>query len=164
MKIEPRLEDDNFMLAWVSLSHVTTRLRETLEYAFQEELGISLAEQDMLKQIAVNEGLTLTEIAKRIYFSKAGLTKMLDRLEAQDLVKRQPDLKDRRVIRAIPTAKGKRVLTKSRDILRATMEREFRAHLSDKDLKQLNQSLRSLLQSWGAWEGQVAHLKGEAHD
>lgn len=164
MKFEPRLEDNNFMLAWVSLSHVATRLSETLEYTFQEELGISLAEQDMLKQIAVNEGLTLTEIAKRIFFSKAGLTKMLDRLEAQDLVKRQPDLKDRRVVRAIPTAKGKRVLKKSREILRAIMEREFRAHLSDTDLKRLNQSLRALLESWGVWEAQIAHLKGEAHD
>jgi len=164
MKIEPRIEDDNFMLAWVSLSHAATRMTQGLEDAFQAELGISLAEQDLIKQIAVNDGLTLTELARRIFFSKAGITKMLDRLEAQSLLRREADPDDRRALRAVLTAKGKRTLTKSRAILRAYLEDHFAAHLSDRNVKQLNQALRALLEGLDVWDKQIDHLKGNPHD
>jgi len=164
MKNDPRIDDDNIMLAWASLSHAATRLTQGLETAYEAELGISLAEQDLLKQIAVNEGLSLTELARRIFFSKAGITKMLDRLEAQSLLRREPDPDDRRAMRAVLTAKGKRTLGKSRDILRGYIEQNFAAHLSERNVKQLNQSLRALLTGHGDWDSQINHLKGDSHD
>jgi len=164
MKNEPRIEDDNFMLAWVSLSHAATRLQAGLEAAYQDRLGISFAEQDLMKQIAANDGLRLTELARRIYFSKAGLTKMLDRLEGHKLVVREADPDDRRAMRATLTAKGKRTLTRSREILRTYMQENFRAHLSDRNVKQLNQSLCALLKGHDVWDAQIAHLKGKPHD
>lgn len=167
-KIEPPrppIPDDNPMLAWVSLIHAATHLRDGLERKFLAELGISGAEQDLLKQIAVNDGaLTLTALARRIFFSKAGITKMLDRLEKQGLLKREPDPADRRALRAVLTPKGQRTLATSNEILSEFVETHFAAHLKPSDLNKMNQALRALLEGLGAWEGQTAHLKGAAHE
>jgi len=165
MKTEPQITDDNHRLAWVSLSHAATRLTAMLEDEFERELALSMAEQDLMKQIDGNKGaLTLTELARRIYFSKAGITKMLDRLEGQGLLRREADPADRRALRAVLTTKGKRTLTDSRQVLADFLDEHFASHLSDRNVKQLNQSLRALLIGHGAWEGQIAHIKGEAHD
>jgi len=165
--MEQNLEtsDENPMLAWVSLVHASSRLTQGLDAALQEDVGISMAEQDLLKQIAVNQGaLTLTELARRIFLSKAGMTKMLDRLEKQGLLKRAPAPGDRRSLRVALTAKGRRILKRSQEVLLAYVAENMTAHLSTRQVKQLNQSLRAVLDGHGVWEGQIAHLKGEAND
>ncbi len=158
-------DENNPMVAWVNLIHASTHLREGLDTEMQAQLGISLAEQDFLKQINANDGaLKLSELARRIYFSKAGITKMLDRLEAQGLLTREPMPEDRRAMRAVLTDKGRSTVARSREVLSQYLEENFRAHLSDRNVRQLNYALKELLTGLGAWDGQLAQLEGAATD
>lgn len=151
----------DWMQTWVSLIHAATHLRTGLEETFRTELGFGLSEQDLLKQLSKNGGqLTLTELGKRIYFSKAGITKMLDRLEHAGLVTRQAVPGDRRSMSARLTKKGEAAFAKSTKILGAYVKGALRDHLSDDALINMKEALEELLMSHGVWEGQQRHLRG----
>lgn len=155
------LTTHEMMLTWVSLVHAGSYLPAALSQHLQTELGISLAEQDLLKQLGISGGeLRLVDLAQRIYLSKAGVTKMMDRLESAGLVKRIRSTTDRRVIMARLTEKGKMALERSRVLLLAWVEANLSAHLSDQQMLALGEGLRSLLEGHGRWEGQMAHLAG----
>jgi DNA-binding Lrp family transcriptional regulator len=103
------LSTHDFMMTWVSLVHAGSYLPNALSQHLRDELGISLPEQDLLKQLGVAGGeLMLVELSRRIYLSKAGVTKMMDRLESAGLVTRERSKSDRRVINARLTALEKR--------------------------------------------------------
>ena len=151
------------MMTWVSLVHAGSYLPAALSQHFQDELGISLAEQDLLKQLGVAGGeLKLVELSRRIYLSKAGITKMMDRLESAGLVSRERSDSDRRVINARMTAAGRKTLERSRKLLVAWVKANFSDHLNDRQLKTIRDGLENVLRGHGRWEGQLAHLKGNA--
>ena len=153
----------DYMLTWVSLVHAGTYLPGALKQHLQEELGISLAEQDLMKQLHVAGGnLKLVELSRRIYLSKAGVTKMMDRLEKAGLVERTRSESDRRVINAQLTAAGKKTFERSLKLLGPWVKSNLADHLSEKQLHALRDGLESLLQGHDRWEGQMAHLRGES--
>lgn len=155
-------ETRSMMQAWVSLIHAGTHFRHGLEKSLRDEIGISLAEQDLIKQLHVNGGvLTLTELSQRIYFSKAGVTRMLDRLEKSGLVVREPVPEDRRAFHAVLTPRGRETFDRSRVVLRDFVERHLGAVLDHDDLNELARILEHLLRAEGVFEGQQHHLKGE---
>jgi len=153
----------DYMLTWVSLVHAGTYLPAALSQHLQDELGISLAEQDLIKQLAVAGGtLKLVELSRRIYLSKAGVTKMMDRLENAGLVERARSKSDRRVINAQLTAAGKKTFQRSLKLLGTWVKANLADHLSEKQLHALRDALESVLQGHDRWDGQMAHLKGES--
>jgi DNA-binding MarR family transcriptional regulator len=128
----------------------------------QAEVGLSLAEQDLLKQLMLGGGeLKLSELSQRINLSKAGITKMMDRLQKAGFVKRVPSKTDRRVIMARLTKRGAIVLERSFELLGPWVETNLRQHLDDNQLLALKDSLEALLKSHDRWEGQVQHLAGD---
>ncbi len=148
------------MITWVSLVHAGSYFPGALSRHLQEELGISLPEQDLLKQLGVAGGeLKLVELSRRIYLSKAGITKMMDRLESAGHVARVRSKNDRRVIMARLTTSGKKVLARSRKLLVAWVETNLRDHLSDKQLLAMRDALETLLKGHDRWDGQMAHLR-----
>jgi MarR family 2-MHQ and catechol resistance regulon transcriptional repressor len=56
------------------------------------------------------EGLPLSEIGRRLVVTKANVTGLMDRLERQELIRRDSDSPDRRVIRACLTQHGTELL------------------------------------------------------
>ena len=151
----------DYMLAWVSLITAGSILGTELNSYLEDELGISLPEQDLLKQLAQAGGkLNMSVIASRIFLSRAGMTKMMDRMEAEKLVRRLPSKTDRRVINAVLTAKGRRVVARSWELLEPWVARNFRAHLSDKEVLALGSALKSLLEGREHWSPLMEHLGG----
>jgi MarR family 2-MHQ and catechol resistance regulon transcriptional repressor len=59
------------------------------------------------------EGLPLSEIGRRLVVTKANITGLMDRLERQELIRRDTDAPDRRVIRACITPKGAELLERA---------------------------------------------------
>lgn len=156
------LSTHDFMLTWVSLVHAGSHFPQALSRHLQEQLGISLPEQDLLKQLGVAGGeLRLVDLSRRIFLSKAGVTKMVDRLEGAGLVARVPSETDRRVVNAKLTRAGQKTLDRSRKLVVAWVRTNLRDHLSDKQLLAMKDSLESLLKGHDRWEGQMAHLKGK---
>ncbi|MEM9494859.1 MAG: MarR family transcriptional regulator [Pseudomonadota bacterium] len=155
------IRKNDWMQAWVSLIHAGTFLRQGLERELRTTLGLSLAEQDLIKQLYLNDRrLTLSELSDRIYFSKAGVTRMLDRLEDAGFVKREATENDRRALHAVLTRKGENAFASSREVLERYVKKHLRDALGDDDLLALKDSLESLLRSHGVWDGQKRHLRG----
>ena len=155
------LPTNEFMMAWVSLVHAGSYLPSALSQHLQDELGISLPEQDLLKQLgAEQDGLKLVELSRRIFLSKAGVTKMMDRLETAGFVARERSTTDRRVINAKLTRAGEQTLQRSRKLLVAWVKTNFADHLDGEQLPALGAALEAVLQGHNRWAGQMTHLEG----
>jgi DNA-binding MarR family transcriptional regulator len=86
-----------------TLRSVESRLEAALE-----PLGLSLAKFGVLsKLVAAGEPLPLSTLAERSACVRSNITQLVDRLEADRLVVRAPDPKDRRSIRAELTEQGR---------------------------------------------------------
>jgi DNA-binding MarR family transcriptional regulator len=70
---------------------------------------LSLAKLGVLEALAqAGEPLPLGQLAERIACVRSNVTQLVDRLEEEGLVRREPDAADRRVTRAALTAEGRR--------------------------------------------------------
>lgn len=70
-----------------------------------EQFDLSGAEYGIIRNLG-DAALTLSELSRRMLRVNSNTTAMIDHLEAKGLVKREPDLKDRRVIRVKLTETG----------------------------------------------------------
>jgi DNA-binding MarR family transcriptional regulator len=87
--------------------HAAGVIQDRLESAL-EPTGLSVAKLGALRHLAeANEPLPLGQLAERIACVKSNVTQLVDRLEADHLVRRVPDPSDRRSIRAEITPEGR---------------------------------------------------------
>jgi DNA-binding MarR family transcriptional regulator len=92
--------------ALVAVLSAATVLRERLEAALVA-IGLSVSKFDALDQlIRSGESLTLGTLAGRLQCVRSNVTQLVDRLEAEGLVKRGSCSEDRRAIRATVTPFG----------------------------------------------------------
>jgi DNA-binding MarR family transcriptional regulator len=92
-----------------------------LEADLTAEHQMPLASYDVLVQLveAPKQRLRMTELAERVLLSRSGLTRLVDRLERQGLVRREPCLLDARGFYAVLTDAGyDRLRTAARTHLR----------------------------------------------
>ncbi len=114
-------------------------MRESRAIATRWDL--TLPQFDVLAELARNNspgGFTFAQLSRLLLVTSGNLTGIVDRLEEQDLVRREPDKTDRRIVRVRLTEKGldltSRILPRHADeIHRALsfMPREALAQLSD---------------------------------
>lgn len=150
---------DDHMMAWVSLVHAGTYLPARLSNHLEDELGITLAEQDLMNQLSKSGGeIQMRDLADALFLSRAGVTRMVDRLEEAGWLNRVPVSGDRRAMSAQLTPGGRDLLKRSRTVLRRWIGDNFAAHLSEEDTRHLGSALKHLLEGLGRWEGQLAHL------
>lgn len=90
-----------------SVLHVAELVQHRLEAALAPT-GLSLAKLGALRHLAeAEEPLPLGQLAERIACVKSNVTQLIDRLEADGLVRRVPDPGDRRSVRAAITDLGR---------------------------------------------------------
>jgi len=89
-------------------------------------------------------GIPLSELGKQLDVTKGNITGLIDRMERDGLAKRKDDPKDRRVIRANVTAKGKKVLRDIQPVKDQWGERLFDGFTA-KEKKDLNELLVRLM-------------------
>lgn len=101
----------NEMPPTVSL-HALLHAAHTAESEVEARLGamgLSLAKLAALNALwEAGESLPLTQLADRLSCVKSNITQLVDRLEADGLVQRQPDSNDRRTRLATLTAAGRK--------------------------------------------------------
>jgi DNA-binding MarR family transcriptional regulator len=125
------------------LLSASSRVADRLE-AVLEPLGLSLAKFGALsKMVAAQEPLPLSTLAERCACVRSNITQLVDRLEAEGLVARSDDPRDRRSILAELTDEGRRRQAAG---LRAVekAEREILADLPKARQDSLIELLRSL--------------------
>jgi DNA-binding MarR family transcriptional regulator len=77
------------------ISRISTLIQRELEVVFAEH-GLAGAEFDVLATLRRAGPLTPGELGRSTMVTSGGMTKLLDRLESRDLVRRAPDPRDRR--------------------------------------------------------------------
>jgi DNA-binding MarR family transcriptional regulator len=90
------------------------------------------------------DGLSLSELAKRSFFDGPTMTGIVDRLEKANLVERRRDSTDRRVISVYLTAEG-RGLQAQLPALSEEANDEALRNLPDADVERLVQTLRHII-------------------
>ena len=89
-----------------SLMHAGSAVEKRLEEAL-EQVGLSLAKYGALTHLVqAGEPLSLSECAARMTCVRSNITQLVDRLEADGLVRRVDDPTDRRGVRAAVTPLG----------------------------------------------------------
>ena len=91
----------------LSLIWAAHSVQEELEQALQRH-SLSIAKLNVLSRLAeAGEPLSLSELASRLNCVRSNVTQLVDRLEAEGLVRREADPSDRRSIRAVLTPAGR---------------------------------------------------------
>jgi DNA-binding MarR family transcriptional regulator len=118
---------------------------DILDAEMQAQRGITLAWYDVLVHLEdAPDGLGMTEIANRILFSKSGLTRVIDRMEAAGLVRRERPPEDRRVVKVLLTPAGLDALDSARAVHRRGIQEHFVSHLDPAQLEQLSGMLQGV--------------------
>ncbi len=123
--------------------HAAHAVEDRLEAAMAS-VGLSLARFGVLEQLAVaGEPLALSEIASRLSCVRSNMTQLVDRLEAEGLVRRVAVPGDRRSVRAELTELGhERRLAATAQLDAA--QRAFEDALSKNDCAVLERVLSAL--------------------
>lgn len=103
---DPRLD------AWRAFLFAHAQVRRQLERELQAEQAMGLGEYEVLLLLARAESrrLRMSELAERLVLSRSGVTRLIDRLQAEELVERGSCDTDRRGAWAILTDAGQRRL------------------------------------------------------
>jgi DNA-binding MarR family transcriptional regulator len=89
--------------------------------------------------------LRLSELADRVLLSRSNLTRLLDRLEKNGLLQREPCPTDRRGTFAVLTEAGAAMQKKMWAIYSEAIAEYFGDRLSDEEVKVMQQALKKIL-------------------
>ena len=107
-------------------------------------LGLSLAKLNVLGILVGSKNpLTLGELAQRLACVRSNVTQLVDRLEADGLVRREADPADRRSIMAVVTDAG-RDREKAGSVALANVQDEISQVLSGFDAAHIERALTAL--------------------
>ena len=122
----------------------TSGVLETRVESKLSDVGLSIAKLAALHVLAhAGESLPLGQLAERLSCVKSNVTQLVDRLEADGLVSRAADPKDRRSRLAVLTAAGRKAYTKGIEI-QSQAEKELFSALSNEESKKLHELLAKL--------------------
>lgn len=123
-------------------SYATT-LADPARLAVWEDLGLTMSQLRVLHILNADPGMTAGNLADRLGVRPSTVTGIVDRLVKQDLVERQADPDDRRVVRNFLTERGSEVVN---DLARAGREfiLSILARLNEPDLLHLLEGLGRL--------------------
>lgn len=137
----PQLSDEQ-LDAWRAFLRAQSELIRTLDRELETEQGLPITFFDVLAQLTQAGGrLRMSELADAVLLSRSGVTRLVDRMERDGLVKREHCPTDRRAMYATITPAGKRTLAKARPVHLRGVAEHFARHLSDGEAKTLAAAL-----------------------
>ena len=122
--------------AWRSFITAYSRLTDVLEREMQAERDMPLTWYDVLVvlQEAPEQQLRMHDLAERVLLSRAGLTRLVDRMTTAGLVERVPCPEDRRGTYVRITDAGRAANLAAAPVHLGGVREHFTRHLSAKEL------------------------------
>jgi DNA-binding MarR family transcriptional regulator len=128
--------------AWRSLLRAQATLMRQLETQLEQETGLTLADFDVLAQLASANGeLRMTELANRALISRSGMTRRVARLVDEGLVRRIGAEGDARGVVIALTDAGVDRLTETAPVHARGVAEYFVSKLDDQELAILESAL-----------------------
>lgn len=136
---------------WRSFLRAHASVMRDLERELLAATGMPLGWYDVLLQLAEapDRRLRMAELADRVLLSRSGLTRLIDRLQAEGLVRREPSPDDARGTFTVLTADGLNRLRHAAPVHLAGIREHWLVHFSDDELRQLAGFLSRLAPSAG---------------
>lgn len=149
--------DDPRLRAWVAFLQAHAAVTRRLEAELHAERGLSLADYDALVQLAVADDrrLRMSELADRVVLSRSGVSRLVDRLEAQGLVARRACPTDARGSWAEMTPTGLETLREAAPIHLRGVDAHFLALIAEPDREGLVRALEAVVRGLAAKEADL---------
>jgi DNA-binding MarR family transcriptional regulator len=129
---------------WVRLLGVTRASENHLREVLRVRHGTTLPRFDVMAALyRRREGVTMSELSRLLLVSNGNATAVVDRLEADGLVRRRPSEVDRRTVHVALTPDGLATFEAMAEGHEAEVARLF-AQVSDEDLDQLTAILKRM--------------------
>ena len=129
---EPQPLSDRELAAWRGLLRTHAMLVKRLDAELEEAHGLALTSYEVLLHVALADGgrMRMCDIAESVLLSRSGLTRLVDRLERDELVERVSCADDARGAYAQLTPRGEAKLREARTTHLDGVRRHFLGHLA----------------------------------
>jgi len=133
--------------AWRGFLRTHSTLLRELDDELTRMHGLPVSSYDVLVQLdeAPEGRLRMSALADAVLLSRSGLSRLVTRLESQDLIERLECANDARGSYAAITDAGRERLNEARVTHRAGVRARFLDHLSERELRQLAKAWSRLL-------------------
>jgi DNA-binding MarR family transcriptional regulator len=133
--------------AWGGFLRAHAVLVRRLDAELRATHNLPLSSFDVLFQLALAPGgrLRLSELADRVVITQSGISRLVDRLEREGLVRRETDPEDRRSYHAVLTSEGEARLCRAQPTHVAGVRRYFLGHFPSAELATLGAGWRRVL-------------------
>jgi DNA-binding MarR family transcriptional regulator len=152
-----RIVDEQALMGfWVNLVQTASVLRARLAEQLEIECHLAPEEAELLMRLAAapEARLKMAEVSDLLLVSKSGVTRMVDRLIARDLVERAACPTDRRVVYAAITERGKTLLIQAVPAFVESLMAALAPHTEPAELELVRDKLRKILVGNGAWSAE----------
>ena len=131
------------------VAFITSKSAKIMMEAFNKRLvplGVTRVQWIALYYLGKCDGMHQKELGEKIDIKEATVARLIDRMERDNLVMRQKDLKDRRITNVMLTDKGKRL---RRELLPEGVEMSqiFAEGLSDEEIRIFNKVMDKMVEN-----------------
>ncbi len=139
--------EERELAAWRGMLKVHSALVKALDAELEAQHGLPLSSYEVLiyLRVAPDKRLRMAELADRTLLSRSGMTRLVDRLERDGLLRRDTCSSDARGCFAVLTPEGEEVLIGARASHLESIRRRFLAHLDDEDVQALGKAFNKVL-------------------
>jgi DNA-binding MarR family transcriptional regulator len=135
--------------AWAALLQVHAAAVPVLDRELQETVGLPLTWYDVLLELnaAPDRQLQMSDLGEKVVLSRTRVSRLVDEMARAGLVDRQAHPTDGRSTYATITSAGRRRLRTAAPVYLRGIEQHFARHLSDRELKTVEDALRRVQQA-----------------
>ena len=140
--------DEERLAAWRGVLLTQNRVVRAIDEDLTAAGLLPLTWYDVLLELnaAPNRCLRMQDLGERVVLSRSRVSRLVDDLEQEGLVARQPDPDDGRAVLARITAQGRNALRRTAPTYLRGIERHFASHLSDTELRAVAHALQKVVE------------------
>ena len=130
--------------AWRAYIAATFLVEDAIDRQLQQDAGMPHLYYSILANLSETpeRRLRMADLADRVLLSRSGLTRLIDRLQAEGLVRREPSPDDARGTFTVLTGEGMSRLRAAAPVHLAGIRRHWLAHFDDDELREIGALLR----------------------
>lgn len=139
--------DDERLRAWRAFINAHASVIDRIEEGLAAAGCLPLTSYDVLVALAEAPGqrLRMNDLARRVVvLSRSAVTRLVDRLEVEGLLRRERTAEDRRGAYAVLTEEGRAALDAARPTYAEGIARYFGSLLDDAEVRTLTQALEHI--------------------